>query len=448
MVDCFLTRIRRPETFVRTSILIGLSGLLAACNSTCTPSEQSATPHPKDVVQKSEDFYKTRPYFQQPIAFHQETPEGLPNLRAETCGACHREIYEEWKISTHARAWLDDAQFQEELKKSRGAGGNGDVGWMCINCHTPVMNQLPQLVVGLQDGKLNAPIYEPNPFYDPVMELDAITCATCHVKDGKILGPYGDSTHAPHPVQKSDTLLSEETCTRCHQAEAVFPDINLGCFFTTGAEWKASPAAARGETCQHCHMPEVERAIAIQPNLPIRKTRRHWFGGSLIPKHPSYEAEIAPLRAIYGDGVETRLHAVSKPCTTDEQCQWVSLDVANTRAGHHVPTGDPERHMIFTLTAKAGGEVIAEKTVEFGSKYQWWPTIEKLSDTRIAAGETRVTLFELPKNVTELSLKAEKFRMYEDAFNHHHLEGRYVRGRVFHESRWTFENGVLTEESD
>jgi hypothetical protein len=101
--------------------------------------------------------------------------------------------------------------------------------------------------------------------------------------------------------------------------------------------------------------------------------------------------------------------------------------------------------MIYTLTAKIGEKVVRTETVEFGSKYQWWPTIEKLSDTRIPAGESRETLFELPQGVTTIELKAEKFRMYEDAFNHHHLEGRYVRGRVFFESKWTVEGGKLSE---
>ncbi|MCB0686757.1 MAG: hypothetical protein KDC53_09530, partial [Saprospiraceae bacterium] len=37
----------------------------------------------------------------------QETPAGLVSIRAFDCGICHREIYEEWKLSTHAHAWTD-----------------------------------------------------------------------------------------------------------------------------------------------------------------------------------------------------------------------------------------------------------------------------------------------------------------------------------------------------
>ena len=37
----------------------------------------------------------------------QKIPEGLTSLRAESCGQCHREIYDEWKTSIHAHAYED-----------------------------------------------------------------------------------------------------------------------------------------------------------------------------------------------------------------------------------------------------------------------------------------------------------------------------------------------------
>lgn len=413
-----------------TSLLFAAS--LAGCDKP-TPQPEADADDAKKAIEKSTEFYESRPYFQQPIAMHQEVPKGLPDISAATCGSCHTEIYEEWKISTHARAWMDDAQFQEELKKSRGNGPDQDVEWMCVNCHTPVMNQLPKLVVGLNDGKLNSPQYVENPHYDEKLQLEAITCATCHVRDGKILGPWGDQSRAPHPVQKAESLLTEENCVRCHQAEAVFPELTLGCFFTTGAEWKDSPAAKAGQTCQSCHMPEVERPVAIQDGLPVRKTRRHWFGGSLIPKHPKFEAEIAPLRKIYGSGVEFELRQTERKCEKFDPCVWVELEILNNKAGHHMPTGDPERHLVVQINAEG---LEAPYVLQIGSKYQWWPEIKKLSDNRIPAGKSQITTHEFPAGTSKIEVKAEKFRMYQDAFDHHHLEGRYVRGRLFHESAW------------
>ena len=359
--------------------------------------EASAEPAPTpEVIAKAEAFYGQHPEYMRPHPYT-EVPRGLPDLSAETCGACHTEIYEEWKLSTHRRAWTDDAQFQAELHKSRGGGkpGADDVGWMCVNCHTPLMNQLPELVVGLEDGDLGKPIYAENPTFDAKLQHEAITCATCHVRDGVVLGPFGD-TNAPHPTKKSEVLTSAELCTRCHNAQAMFPDQNLGCFFTTGDEWAASSFAERGEACQSCPMPEVVRPLV--PGMEPRKTRRHWFGGSLIPKKPEFEAEIAPLREFYGDAVDIVLepadddvafaeHPVpdvaagsqgSTPTRCEEggPCTRLAVRLTNTNAGHNFPTGDPERHADIVATARTPeGEPLATSSLRVASRYTWWPEI-------------------------------------------------------------------------
>jgi hypothetical protein len=421
------------------------------------PGEQSSDPVPAPVVsedagkvgpaipadqviERASAFYASRPTFQRPKP-HTPVPEGLASMTAESCGGCHRSIYEEWQISTHARAWLDDAQFQEELSKSRSEPpheDNGDVGWMCVNCHTPLMNQLPQLVVGLEDDDISKPIYAENPHFDAELQNDAITCATCHVRDGKVLGPYG-SKNAPHPVEKAPELLTEQVCVQCHQAEALFPEQNLGCFFTTGAEWKSSEYGKRGETCQTCHMPEIERHVADNfTKLPKRKTRRHWFGGSLIPKKPEFAAELEPLEAVYGDGVEL-LARLEGPCVEQPQpCTRIAVDIANANAGHHVPSGDPERHLIIAATAVRDGEKLGEKEQWIGSRYTWWPEIKLEESNRIPAGETFTFYLDVPAALPfDVEVVGNKYRMYEEAFEHHHLEGRYVRGREF--ERRTFE---------
>ncbi len=178
----------------------------------------------------AEAFYSGQPELLRPFPVT-AVPQGLPDLKASTCGACHAEIYAEWRVSTHARAWEDDAQFMAELHKSTQP--DSDTGWMCVNCHTPVANQLPRLVAGLRNGALNQPIYVDNPAYDAELQLEAITCAACHVRDGVVLGPYGD-TAAPHATRRDPTLLTEQVCTQCHQATAHFPELTLACMFNTG----------------------------------------------------------------------------------------------------------------------------------------------------------------------------------------------------------------------
>ncbi len=415
-----------------------------------------------DALERAAAFYASRDPFERPHPYS-PVPKGLPDMTAETCGACHQEIYKEWAVSTHRRAWLDDAQFQKELSKSRGehaeAGEDADdVGWLCVNCHTPLVNQLPKLVVGLEGGDIGKPIYVDNPEFDQNLQQNAITCATCHVRAGVVHGPYGDGSAAPHPVAKGEWLLTEENCVRCHQAERIYESKTLGCFFSTGREWEESEHAKDGKICQDCHMPVVERKIAEAFDVPVRRTRRHWFGGSLIPKKPGYEREIAPLREVYGSGVTIELVALSGapdpegPCAESPgACLRVAARVENSRAGHHFPAGDPERHADVVVKATRGGEAAGEASYQFGTKYKWWPDIERLTDTRLASGERRDVILEVPGGgPIEVVVEADKWRMYEGAFDYHELEGDYVRGRRFHRSIWEVgEGGVeLVEVTD
>jgi hypothetical protein len=381
------------------------------------------------LIAQAAAFSATQPRYLQPVPYT-SVPEGLSSLTAESCGSCHSAIYDEWRVSTHARAWTDDAQFMAELNKPRE--GSGDVRWMCINCHTPLVNQQENLVLGVRDGRLDRPNLVENPHYDAALQQDAITCATCHVRDGVVLGPRGDSD-APHPVRPAPTLLTSEVCTQCHQAEASFPDLTLACVFNTGNEVAEGPYGQSGATCQSCHMPSVERPSVAGGTL-VRSTRRHWFGGSLIPKHPDFEAEIAPLRDVYPDGL--RADWVSLPASV-EPGSTVSLtfEAQNVAAGHMLPTGDPERYMLVSATATAAdGTVLASSEQRIGQTYEWYPEVRQVADNRLAPLESRQWTLEFvapPDGVVTLHLEASKWRISPENLAYHDLEGRYVAGRVF-----------------
>lgn len=424
------------------------------------PSVDEVEAPRETVLDEARAFYESRPYYQQPRPYSQ-TPDGLSSMSAEACGSCHTEIYEEWQLSTHRRAWTQDAQFMAELHKSRAPDDpDKDMGWMCVNCHTPMMNQLPELVVGLEDHDIAKPIYKKNPYYDETLQKEAITCATCHVRNGVIHGPYGD-TNAPHPVAKDEDLVSEQICVSCHNAQAHWPSKELACFFSTGDEWSKSVYAERGETCQSCHMPEVERKLAGNFDRPERKTRRHWFGGSLIAKHPDYADALEELQDVYGSGVELELlpapddaTGAQNPspefvddgtrCEGEEPCTRLLVRVVNSRAGHNMPTGDPERHIdVFARATSADGSELGHARDRIASRYQWWPTIELEYDNRIPPLGHHDILLEVPSDADtfHVTLEADKFRMYEEAFEHHDLEGEYVRGRNFHRSTWHVMDG-------
>ena len=407
--------------------------LLLAC-SRHTPAPPEEPPTVADAVA----FYAGQPEMMRPVPAT-AVPAGRPALNASTCGACHTEIYQEWQISTHARAWEDDAQFMAELNKSSQPGD--DVGWMCANCHTPVVNQLPRLVAGLEGGALNKPIYVDNPIYSASLQLEAITCASCHVRDGVVLGPYGD-TNAPHPVKKDETLLTEQVCTQCHQATAHFPELTLACMFNTGEELAESPYAEQGYRCQSCHMPEVERPLVA--GMEPRPTRRHWFGGSLLPKHPEFAAELAPLGEHYPPGMALSWSGLPQQVVAGQPTS-ITLSYANENAGHRLPTGDPERFIIVRAAVMGeDGTVLVESEERIGSVYQWYPTIELLSDNRMAPKESRELTLSFTPVGEKLSVvvTASRWRLTEENVAYHELAGKVVAGAVFFEEQHTLIVGV------
>ena len=76
----------------------------------------------------------------------QKIPEGLTSLKAESCGQCHREIYEEWKSNIHARAY-EDPYFQAYWNKDKRI-------WVCLICHTPLENQQPTVIKDIPRGRV------------------------------------------------------------------------------------------------------------------------------------------------------------------------------------------------------------------------------------------------------------------------------------------------------
>lgn len=385
------------------------------------------------TLEDARAFFAAQPRFLRPLP-HSEVPEGLVDIRAESCGVCHVEIYKEWRVSSHARAWLDDPQFLEEMKKTTAQPGR-DASWVCWNCHTPNESQLPKLVAALNDGDRGRPVFVDNPNFDPVLQNEAVTCATCHVRDGVILGPFG-AKGAPHPVRKSEELRGVELCAQCHQVEESLADVELVCIFDTGVTYAASPYPAEGKTCQSCHMLEVERPLTNLKGFPVRKTRRHWFGGSMIPKKPEFEAEMAALRAVYPNGA--RVEWVDLPASISAGKRTaLKFSVTNANAGHTLPTSDVERFIVVAAQARdSKGRILAERSERFGTRYEWNPRPKRLDDTRLAPRETRMftLVFDAPaKDAVTLNLEGVNHRISRENLEYHHLDGKTVPSRVFFE---------------
>ncbi len=360
-------------------------------------------------------FYETRPRVERPQAGWQRVPDGLADLRAATCGKCHSEIYEEWRVSTHGQAW-SDRQLQAEMAKS----GNR---WLCNNCHTPLLNQMEVWAVELIDGDVEKPLYVDNPLFDSAFRDEGITCAACHVRDGVVEGPIGIDTPA-HATRKSDRFADEAICLTCHQAVRSYPGKDFICIFETGEEWRNSPYGQTDQSCQSCHMQPVTRPQALGEEP--RSGRRHYWPGAGIFK---VEGVGPPLDQLgFGLGIETE-------AATDE----LVLRLSNAAAGHLLPTGDPERFILVEVdfSDDAGRRVGETYRERIGQIWEWWPEPRKLADNRLAPLEVREVRIPRPMAAESWALVATSRRISAEALEFHDLAG-YPASRVTHQRRGDF----------
>jgi len=228
---------------------------------------------------------------------------------ASTCKACHPKHYQQWSISQHAYSQLSPVYhtFQAALNRLTN-NTNGD---FCIRCHTPV---------GMNIGE---PLFMDNLKRHPTSQ-EGITCISCHRVDrrlGKISGRLpiiqGDITqpvYGPSGNKNVDLTLknpdlkittdANERGQKIHSRAEKFSFLSASGFCGTChdvtlvngfrleeafSEYKSSPAAKRGESCQDCHMgktPGIASGYATGPaatvkgyNTPDRKLTDHRFVG-------------------------------------------------------------------------------------------------------------------------------------------------------------------------
>ncbi|MGH7230359.1 MAG: hypothetical protein ACREJU_03260, partial [Nitrospiraceae bacterium] len=335
---------------------------------------------------------------------YQKIPNGIDSLKAESCGACHREIYEEWKTSIHAKAY-EDPFFQAYWKK------DGNI-WVCLNCHTPLENQQPTLIQDVPRGRVEKATQVPNPHYDPDYQKEAITCASCHVRDGVILGPFDDSV-APHPTQFDPNFRTDRVCYRCHNVvSGPFQFYNVGPCGTYAEYEGRFFMKDKGMICQSCHMPEVERPVA--DGGPIRLGRRHlWRGGhdpDMIKRAVAVQVRADP------------------PAPQPGQTVTFTVTLINAGAGHKIPTGDPDRHFTVEFVIQdEQNRVVKEQTETMGRWILWQPVILEVYDNRLLplASRSYTFTYRLPNESVRMTLKTlVRYHILTDA-QHAMLKRKY-----------------------
>ncbi|MGH8670713.1 MAG: multiheme c-type cytochrome, partial [Burkholderiales bacterium] len=247
---------------------------------------------------------------------------------AKQCAVCHQQIYEEWSYSAHAYAAISPMFHKFEQKINDVAP---TISGFCVRCH---------IGPGTAQGESREiPLWERSQ-----VSREGVTCVSCHRVDtaygranaerrilsgpifDPVYGPIGgdgvaavaknkdelkvatDSTQRGTKMHnqgiKFDQLSKSEFCVSCHQV-AVNVGIKLEVVWE---QYRDSPAAKKGITCQQCHMsdtPGLPSGFASAPVVrirdqivtPARTRHNHSFIGpgysvahpGIFPHHPDAE---------------------------------------------------------------------------------------------------------------------------------------------------------------
>ncbi len=235
---------------------------------------------------------------------------------ATTCGTCHPKQFEEWAVSQHSYSQLSPAYMA--LQNFINIQVNGTNGDFCIRCH----NQ-----VGMAQGEST----QISNLERQATSREGITCIVCHrvehmynkasgrfaVVEGDLLAPvFGPTGNEELQRVLADdkyrvVTKPDEVGRKIHTKVTKFAAISTSTFCATChdvtllngfrleeafSEYRGSPAAKEGTTCQDCHMGKIQgipsgydfgpAAVVGGEPTKDRKLTNHIFAGpdySLLP---------------------------------------------------------------------------------------------------------------------------------------------------------------------
>lgn len=232
-------------------------------------------------------------------SLHQESLVTVKTLAptAAECGACHVDIYEEWKVSRHAHAFTAEVYRDQTLDYAVEA---------CIGCHVPA--SLPE------EG-------EPVPIRTFNRE-EGVTCIVCHLIDGEHHGPFFAGAMTPHATHADQEFYRDSAlCGKCH----------IGTYRTWRRAREADPAV---KTCQQCHMPAVRRKITQGTGL-ISDVIVALHDEHDLRRHTFDAAAVTAEGGVVAFAVEAR--SAGESSTADTPGWRV---VVRNLLPHGIPTGD------------------------------------------------------------------------------------------------------------
>ncbi|GJM20109.1 MAG: hypothetical protein DHS20C15_00240 [Planctomycetota bacterium] len=221
--------------------------------------------------------------------------QGGPNA----CLPCHAQVVDEWRRSMHSQAFTDpQVRAPEQSDNFRKTE--------CLPCHAP----RPVFAFGIEEGT--------RVLARGTRQHDGIDCLSCHdLGNGHIAGTMSFPDAACVP-QAEPRLSTPALCAPCHDQHNLHQ------------EWLVSPAAERGQDCNSCHMPHVQRPAAN--GLPAREGRSHDFPG--------------------GRDREFAVAGLELSAELDAEQRELIVQLTNTFAAHNLPSDSRNRALDLVVTLR------------------------------------------------------------------------------------------------
>jgi HEAT repeat protein len=294
-------------------------------------------------------------------------------MTSASCAGCHPAIYAEHEQNTHGRAYFD----AEARLATRGFRRED-----CVRCHTP--RPVFETGIGLTPMQRWTDLEEGN------------NCMSCHFKEGYDYSRFAGGKECK--VAFDPRVGSVQACASCHRIAGT-PD-----------QWsRAEHGEKAGNVCLDCHMPLVDRPVAL--GEPPRAVRSHVF--------PASRSE-SQLRKAYA--YETKIEG-----------NEIVVRIVNKGAGHNFPTATRQRAVESLVTVRdRDGKVLGTSRMVCRYPYASELAPGQLTmpvGTQIPSGKSRE--YRVPLPVPSGTVECELFfKLYRPIEDYHPTLSRRLEDRV------------------
>jgi hypothetical protein len=374
--------------------------------------------------------------------------------KSQNCGNCHRQIYDEWSASGHARS-ATNRRFLN-LYDGMDWQGRSHVGWslrdehpdgigVCNACHAPTASFDTDL------RKIGG------------TEAQGVHCDFCHKvaktsteKVGYTHGRYGlelfrpTSPDTPSPregggkvrgsrqaqiffgplddVDRGEDVYSplyreSRYCASCHEGVVFGVPV-----YSTYSEWLESPARKEGKQCQSCHMAPTGTMSNIAPGSGGIERDPHTLGN-----HRFFDTSQAEMLR--------RSLTVTADVVSNANGVGITVHVQADHAGHRVPTGFVDRNLLLLVEAVGAngsiaplegpkipsfagaewagkaGKVYTKRLTDFdgNSPVPFWRARPEVEDNRLYSGQVDSITWRFPLGADHIRIRLIYRRFWPEA---------------------------------